>query len=121
MPTQDQTYLFFAVDSFDCIGKNFSAWQACDRLEGTYGAVEEQGQRLRIAAKSIVDSLAFGGRLNSVELTNGCPRKRYESRVLIGAIAAVIITHAPIKVSDRISVPFDGLPENIAGVGKITG
>lgn len=69
LPTQDQTYLFFAVDSFDCIGKNFSAWQACDRLEGTYGAVAEQGQRQRIAAKSIVDSLAFGGRLNSVELT----------------------------------------------------
>jgi hypothetical protein len=55
-----QTYLFFTVDSFDCIGKNFSAWQACDRLEGTYGAVAEQGQRLRIAAKSIVDSMVFG-------------------------------------------------------------
>ena len=90
-------------------------------MEGTYGAVAEQGQRQRIAAKSIVDSLAFGGRLNSVKLTNGCPRKRYESRILIGAIAAVIITHAPIKVSDRISVPFDGLPENIADARKITG
>src|SRR5207245_10778596 len=29
-----QTYLFFAVDSLDRIGKNFSAWRACDRLEG---------------------------------------------------------------------------------------
>src|SRR5207245_5494328 len=59
LPTRDQTYLFFAVDSFDCIGKNFSDWQACHRLEGTYGAVAEQGRRQRIAAKSIVDSLAF--------------------------------------------------------------
>ena len=63
--------------------------------------------------------MAFGGRLNSVELT--VVLASGESRVLIGAIAAVIITHAPIKVSDRISVPFDGLPKNIAGVGKITG
>ena len=119
MELRTQSYLFFRVDSFDCIGKNFSAWQACDRLEGTYGAVEEQGQRLRIAAKSIVDSLAFGGRLNSVELT--VVLASGESRVLIGAITAVIITHAPIKVSDRISVPFDGLPENIADARKITG
>jgi hypothetical protein len=66
--SRPETYLFFTVDSFDCIGKNFSAWQACDRLKGTYGVVEEQGRRLRIAAKSIVDSLAFGVQPNSVEL-----------------------------------------------------